>query len=105
MKKPLSLLIILCVVLAAYRPLHAASAGSDAAALADLARGHERVFKSLGTDHVAVVLQKGDKQFTIYGVVEIRAVGAVLEITVKNGEKYSVSPADVFFITNNGFKI
>lgn len=84
-------------------PPLARAAGSESG-LAELAQAHEQVFKTLTGEHIAVVLQKGDKQFTVYGVVKVRAVGAVLEITVKNGEKYSVSPADVFFISNNGFK-
>jgi len=78
---------------------------TDAEALSAISRGHEQVAKELAGDHTAVVVQKGDKQFTIYGVVSVRAVGPVVEITVKNGEKYSVSAADIFFITNNGFKI
>ena len=79
--------------------------GSELAVLVELARGHERSFKSLTGDRTAVVLQKGEKQFTIFGVTNVRALGAILEITVKNGDKYSVSPTDVFFITNNPFKI
>jgi hypothetical protein len=95
--------LVLLFSLAAW-PVTAAPA-PDAATLAELARSHEQVCKTLGGDHVAVVIQKGDKQFTIYGVTAVHAVGPVLEITVKNGEKYSVSAADVFFISNNGFKI
>ncbi|ACB73455.1 hypothetical protein [Opitutus terrae] len=70
-----------------------------------LAESHAQVFKELAPGPASVVLQKGDKQFTIYGVVGLRAVGSVVEITVTNGEKYSVSPQDIFFITNNAFKI
>lgn len=73
--------------------------------LSDLARGHEQVFKNLSPGNTTAVLQKGDKQFTIYGVTEVRAIGSVVEITVKNGEKYSVGAGDIFFITNNAFKI
>lgn len=80
---------------------------SDSASnfLPDLAKGHEQVFKGLTPGTTSIVLQKGDKQFTIYGVTNVRAVGSVVEITVKNGEKYSVSAQDVFFMTNNAFKI
>lgn len=97
-------------VLAAINPLavlstNASEKSTDAEALIAIGRAHEQVVKGITGDHTAVVIQKGDKQFTIYGVVSLRAVGPVVEITVKNGEKYSVSAADVFFITNNGFKI
>jgi hypothetical protein len=100
------------IMLAVASPVLVLGAGNDSEkpigsepALSDVARGHEQVAKEISGDHTAVVLQKGDKQFTVYGVVSIRAVGSVVEITVKNGEKYSVSAADIFFITNNGFKI
>lgn len=99
---------LLLAVLSSFLFVHAANAaesGTGAETLTRLSRAHEEVAKSIPGDHTAVVVQKGDKQFTIYGVVAIRAVGPVLEITVKNGEKYSVSAADIFFITNNGFKI
>lgn len=102
--KPLSPALFALLLGASSLPLLAASP-VDAASLAELAHSHEQVFKTLGTEHTAVVIQKGDKQFTIYGVTAIRAVGPVLEVTVKNGEKYSVSASDVFFISNNGFKI
>lgn len=105
--------VLAVVVLTLVSPIFASAAGNDSektsspdgAALADVARGHEQVARGLSGDHTAVVLQKGDKQFTVYGVVSVRAIGAVVEITVKNGEKYSVNAADIFFITNNGFKI
>lgn len=100
--------VAFALVLAVQHPLAVFAAGSsekDPEALTAIARGHEQVAKELSGDHTAVVIQKGDKQFTIYGVVSLRAVGPVVEITVKNGEKYSVSAADIFFITNNGFKI
>ena len=101
MKTPKSLLLAALLL-----PLSAVAATPDSVALlTDLARAHEQIFKTLPSDHIAVVLQKGEKQFTIYGVTNVRAVGVLLEITVKTGEKYSVSPADVFFISNNGFKI
>ena len=76
---------------------------SSAASLADLARSHEQVFKELADEQTALVLQRGDKQFVIYGVTHVRAVGSAIEVTVKNGRKYSVNPADVFFLTNDAF--
>jgi hypothetical protein len=102
--------VAFALALAVLHPLAVFAASSpektaDAEALIAIGRGHEQVAKELAGDHTAVVIQKGDKQFTIYGVVSVRAVGAVVEITVKNGEKYSVGAADIFFITNNGFKI
>lgn len=102
MKTSLLLLCVASVMLA--QPVSAAR-DDDRTVLFEIARGHEQVFKALSGEHISVVLQKGDKQFTIYGVTNVRAIGAVLEITVKNGEKYSVSAADVFFISNNAFKI
>lgn len=103
-------ILALTLAFAAAYPLAAFSASAtektpDADTLAQIGRAHEQVTKALAGDHTSVVIQKGDKQFTIYGVVSLRAVGPVVEITVKNGEKYSVSAADIFFITNNGFKI
>jgi hypothetical protein len=71
--------------------------------LADLAKGHEQVFKEMSGGQPAIVLQRGEKQFVIYGVTAVRAVGSALEVTVKNGQKYSVNPTDVFFITNDSF--
>lgn len=104
MKTPHNCFLLCAALTWVSLPAFGASNGNQLP-LAELAEGHEQVFKTMTGDHIAVVLQKGDKQFTVYGVTKIRAVGAVLEITVKNGEKYSVSPADVFFISNNGFKI
>lgn len=80
-----------------------AHAQTSSASLADLARSHEQVFKELADDQTALVLQRGDKQFVIYGVTHVRAVGSAVEVTVKNGRKYSVNPADVFFLTNDAF--
>jgi len=99
--------LVILFAFAALHPLAALTAGaSEKTADGEaIARAHEQVVKGISGDHTAVVIQKGDKQFTIYGVVSLRAVGPVVEITVKNGEKYSVSAADIFFITNNGFKI
>jgi hypothetical protein len=102
--------VAFALALVVQHPLAVFAAGSsekpgDAEALIAIGRGHEQVAKGIAGDHTAVVIQKGDKQFTIYGVVSVRAVGPVMEITVKSGEKYSVSAADIFFITNNGFKI
>jgi hypothetical protein len=74
-----------------------------AGSLADLAKGHAQVFEDLSGGQPAIVLQRGEKQFVIYGVTAVRAVGSALEVTVKNGQKYSVNPADVFFITNDSF--
>ncbi len=74
-----------------------------AGSLDELAKGHEQVFKELNGGQPAIVLQRGEKQFVIYGVTAVRAVGGTLEITVKSGQKYSVNPADIFFITNDSF--
>lgn len=73
-------------------------------ALPDLARSHEQVFKSFtGDAPISIVLQRGEKQFVISGVTGVRAVGSSTEVTVKNGQKYSVAPTDIFFITNDTF--
>ncbi len=97
-----SLCLCLLLLFASAAPASAAAA-ADSAALVELARGHEQVFKKLASDRTAVVLQKGEKQFVIYGVTDLRSAGGILEITVKNGSKYSVNPGDVFFITNDSF--
>ena len=95
--------LCLCLLLLFASAAPAPAAAADSAALVELARGHEQVFKKLASDRTAVVLQKGEKQFVIYGVTDLRSAGGILEITVKNGSKYSVNPGDVFFITNDTF--
>jgi len=103
--KPFVALVLCAVAFCPFSSANASEKVGTTETLSEIARAHEQVAKGLTGDHTAVVVQKGDKQFTIYGVVSVRAVGPVVEITVKNGEKYSVSAADIFFITNNGFKI
>lgn len=106
MKPSVALALYLAALsLVAVAPANASEKAEHPEALAEIGHAHEQVAKGLASDHTTVVIQKGDKQFTIYGVVSVRAVGPVVEITVKNGEKYSVSAGDIFFITNNGFKM
>ncbi len=106
MKTPRNLLLATLLLVSA--PLAQAQAGSSAVlseqSLAALARSHEQVFQTItGDAPVSAVLQRGDKQFVISGVIKVRAVGSAAEITVNGGRKYSVSPADIFFITDDTF--
>ncbi|HYP15731.1 MAG TPA: hypothetical protein VEQ65_00860 [Opitutus sp.] len=95
--------LLLILALAALAPHASAQPAAALSALADLARSHEQVFKHIAGEQVALVLQKGEKQFVVYGVTQVRAVGSALEVTVKQGQKYSVNPGDVFFLTNDTF--
>jgi hypothetical protein len=86
-------------------PLFAATPASPSdTALAALAQGHEQVFPTFtGDAPISIVLQRGDKQFVISGVTGVRAVGSITVISVNNGRKYSISPADILFITDDTF--
>lgn len=101
MNRPLLLSVSCAALLAFVTPAYSETPGP--LPLAELARSHEQVFKRLADEQTALVLQRGDKQFVIYGVTDVRAVGSVVEVTVKNGRKYSVNPADIFFLTNDAF--
>lgn len=80
-----------------------ASPGPDTS-LAALAQSHEQIFQTFSGDApISVVLQRGEKQFVISGVIQVRAVGSAAEISVNNGRKYSVSAGDILFITNDTF--
>lgn len=109
MKKLLIISALLCTM-AAITPQQLFAAEGEkpsvpavSLSLAELARGHEQVCRGLTGDQTSIVLQRGEKQFVIYGVTNVRAVGSALEVTVKAGQKYSVNPADVFFVTNDTF--
>ena len=70
-----------------------------------LAKSHEEAFKNVNHNKAFIVLQRGERYFTIREVTGVEAVGSLVIVTVRGGAVFTVSPRDILFSTDSDFHL